>query len=330
MIEHPSLLWLLLLAVPVILAYLYWYRRNRTHIISLAGIRRKKTILSGLSTMGFVRATTIVLFVVFAVFSLAGFRWGNEVRKDERTGIDIALIFDVSRSMLAEDITPSRFAAAKRLAEKIIDRHSGDRIGIAAYRGEGVKILPVTEDATALLQFLETMNIDIVTTPGTDMEKGLQAGFSVFLSQVDTKRVLILFTDGEYHSGNPEIPLSQAKAEGIKTFLVGIGSEKGTVIPLSDGRVVENERGQPVVSRLRRKELEEMAGRFDNVTLVLYSSREHEERLFNELEKIREGEMNEQFIVEEKRQYRLFLMIGLLFLAGHITAGLMEWSSNEE
>jgi Ca-activated chloride channel family protein len=195
--------------------------------------------------------------------ALAGPQWGVEAVETTSANRDVIIAVDVSLSMLAEDVKPSRLERAKQELALLIDELKGARVGVIAFAGEPVVVCPLTTDTAAAKQLLRAVEPGMVPVPGTAIGKSIRRAGEL-LSRYPGRRSIVLLTDGEDHKSDPLGAAEEAAAEGIQIHTIGIGSPEGEPIPLKgdDGRVEgykKDKRGATVVSRLGERDLSAIA-----------------------------------------------------------------------
>lgn len=206
-----------------------------------------------------------VLLLGFAmiVFGLVNPKIGTKVEKVKREGIDIVFAIDVSKSMLCEDIAPSRLEKSKQLVSQIINGLGSDRIGIIAYSGSAFPVLPITTDYNAAKMFLQGMNPGMISSQGSNLDEAIQLTEKYFEGSGNTSKLLVMVTDGEDHSEGAQEAASQARKKGIKIITIGVGTTKGGPIPIRNGNSIEyhkdKQTGETVTTKLRPEALEEIA-----------------------------------------------------------------------
>jgi Ca-activated chloride channel homolog len=259
--------WLVaLLGVPLLAALEVWLaRRDRdrlSHLVSrpLWGrvVRRPP------ERWRWLRLAFLLLGAAGLVVALARPQWGIVREKVEREGVDVVLVLDTSGSMNTPDVPPSRFFLARQALLQLIGRLEGDRFALVAFADEAYPLVPLTLDADALGLFLETVEPGIVPAPGTSLGVGLAKGLDAFVDKERRNKVMVLVSDGEDLEGDVEDAVRNAKEAGVVVHTVGVGTEGGQPVPDvdADGRTVgykRDESGQPVVSRLDMRTLEEIA-----------------------------------------------------------------------
>ena len=163
--------------------------------------------------MGKIALLLIALF--FMVFAMARPQIGTKLEEVRREGVDVMVAIDVSKSMLAEDIPPSRLAKAKHEVESFIDKLEGDRVGLIAFSGIAFTQCPLTLDYGAAKIFLDILGPDLIPTPGTNIGMAITKAIEAFDQQERKHKVLVLITDGEDHGEDVLKFAEEAEREGI-------------------------------------------------------------------------------------------------------------------
>lgn len=206
----------------------------------------------------------IVLFgLTMLILGLVNPKIGTKVEKVKREGIDIVFAIDISKSMLCEDIAPSRLEKSKQLVSQIINGLGSDRIGIIAYSGSAFPVLPITTDYNAAKMFLQGMNPGMISSQGSNLDEAIQLTEKYFEGSGNTSKLLVMVTDGEDHSERAQDAAAQARKKGIKIITIGVGTTNGGPIPIRNGNSVEyhkdKETGKTVITKLRPEALEAIA-----------------------------------------------------------------------
>ena len=175
-----------------------------------------------------------IIGLIFLIFSAAGPQIGTRVSPVERKGVDLVFAVDVSESMNAQDIKPSRLEKAKFEISQIISQLKGDRVGIIVFAGSSHLYLPLTSDYEATQLFLDAIDTKMIPNQGTDLSTALRTAMSVFNKEDDKYKVMVLVTDGEDHEGAAIEMANTALKSGIITHSVGVGTEKGSLIPINN------------------------------------------------------------------------------------------------
>ncbi len=194
------------------------------------------------------------------VIALANPRMPVGTADVSRSGIDVMIALDVSKSMLAQDIKPDRLERAKQILSKLIDKLQDDRIGIVVFAGRAYLQMPLTTDHAAAKMYLSTATPDVVPTQGTVIGDALKMSFAAFNTKEKKYKSIILISDGEDHDENA-VTLSKALAsEGVMINTIGIGSPEGAMIVDAETNEVKRDMaGNPVVTKLNEVELKSIA-----------------------------------------------------------------------
>ncbi|MDR0490305.1 MAG: VWA domain-containing protein [Oscillospiraceae bacterium] len=233
-------------------------------------IRKKEKILALLRSgyivrLKLLRSALLFIGLCLLAFSLLGpqvFAGYTEVSK---IGLDIYVLIDTSKSMLVSDIKPDRITVAKKVAGNLLSHLVGDRIGFIPFASGAYIQMPLTDDYQLARMFLDVMDTDMISGGGTNLAAALRLASESFKRSSSADRVIIIISDGEEHDGVSYNILKNINDERIKIFTVGIGTEKGGLVPVYNaaGDVVtdymKDEKGNPVTSRLESQNLQKLA-----------------------------------------------------------------------
>jgi Ca-activated chloride channel family protein len=263
-LERPSVLFALSFVVLLGVLWQVSFRRGKRVLLQLGGEWRFPTLLDVYLFKSFFSFLFLALFFVVSVFALTGVRWGEALVEERRGEREIVFLVDVSNSMLVRDVAAagsriSRLEKSRRLIAQLARSMSSTRFAVVAFKGAGVKLLPLTEDLVGLDNVLRYLSPGVMTTPGSDLESGLEDALAAFSRGRRPYRALILFSDGEFLSGNPNALALRAAGEGVPIYAFAVGSDQGGAVLLEDGTPVLDRGGHPVVSRLRPDALERVA-----------------------------------------------------------------------
>lgn len=312
-LAYPDVLWFLFVLVPVILVQYANYRRGRRDLKVLTGAAGRTDIHTIYQVKAFFLALFFDLFIVFAVLALAGFSWGMDTVEEDRSGLELAIVVDVSRSMLAEDVPPSRLARSASVVRGLVRELAGSRFSVVVFKGDAVTVVPMTEDAVAVESVLDFLGTGLISTPGTNLARGLEEALESFPEGSARNRAVLVFSDGESLSGSPYEVVYRAVNRGIPVFTLGAGTVEGTTVFLADGTPIIDDNGNPVVSRLEADVLRvvaaESGGQYLSLSDVnVFSALLGRLRSFEEIRTVR------GFRLQPIRRFRLFLALSALFL----------------
>jgi Ca-activated chloride channel homolog len=252
------LIWLL----PVLLLVIVYGRRKRYRILSRYADVRMLSVLvpPGLTGRRRLKAALVMAAAWLLIMAMAGPRFGYEWQEFDRRGVDLIIALDCSRSMLAEDIAPTRLDRAKREIVDLLGMLEGDRIGLVAFSGSAFLQCPLTLDYSAFDLFLNVLTPDYMPLGGTDLDAAVRMAISAFDPESRADKAIILITDGEHTGrGDPQQAAEAALKAGIKLFCIGVGATQGVPVPAAGGGFAKDGTGRIVLSRLDESTLTRMA-----------------------------------------------------------------------
>jgi len=264
-----------------------------------------------------------IIGLIFLIFSAAGPQIGTRVSPIERKGVDLVFAVDVSESMNAQDIKPSRLDKAKFEISQIISQLKGDRVGIIVFAGSSHLYLPLTSDYEATQLFLDAIDTKMIPNQGTDFSTALRTAMSVFNKENDKYKVMVLVTDGEDHEGAAIEMADTALKSGIVTHSVGVGTEKGSLIPIyndsSDNRYKRDKKGILITSKLNENMLIELANAGGGIYSRFNNRDSKYKEILSAIDNMEKRSIATHIYSEYEDRYQSFATISLLFL----TAGLI-------
>ena len=264
------------------------------------------------------KVVVIAIGLSLLIIALVNPKMGTKLKTIKRQGVDVVFALDVSKSMLAEDIVPNRLDKSKQIISKIIDKLGSDRVGIIIYAGNAYPLLPITTDHAAAKMFLQNADPNMVSSQGTAINEALKLAKSFYDDDDQTNRYLFVISDGEDHEENVSYIAEDATKEGIKIYSIGIGTAKGSPIPLKrDGTLVgykKDRKGEVVITQLNDKTLKSIAS--DGKGEYLYGNNtaktvEYIDELLLAADK---KEFETKQFADYKDQFQWFVAFGLLFL----------------
>ena len=261
--EWLHALWLL----PLGAALFWWAEQRRRALISRIVAPKLRSLLAG-STSPFrrwLRAACVLGALGLLAVTLAGPQLGYDTLEVPHRGRDVIIAMDVSRSMLATDVAPTRLQRAKLLAEDLVGELGSDRLGLVAFAGSAFLQAPLTLDHGAVLAAVDELDTDLIPKGGTNIAAAIRACEEAFGKAEGFSRAIVIISDGEELDADGLEAARQAGAAGIRIFTVGVGSEEGSEIPLGPGEFVRDQSGKVVQSRLdaaRMREIAEVTGGF--------------------------------------------------------------------
>jgi Ca-activated chloride channel family protein len=267
------------------------------------------------------KATLLLVAFVLVSVALARLQFGTHLELLKREGIDIVVALDVSNSMLARDMKPSRLEKAVQEIRSIIDRLKGDRIGLVAFAGEAFIQCPLTLDYSAARFLLGAMDNTSVSTQGTALAEAIEMASKAFDQKEKKHKVLLLLTDGEDHEGQALEAAEEARKEGIKIYTVGIGNPEGEPIPILDrtGKQVgfkKDQNGEVIVTKLDDVTLQKISlatgGKFYHAT----AGEIELDRIFDEISAMEKKELEGTLVTRYDDRYQWPLLAAMLLMIG--------------
>ncbi len=246
--------------------------------------------------------------------ALAGPRFGQEIEQVVARGSDLYVMIDVSRSMLAEDVAPSRLARAKSDVSALLNRLDGERVGLIAFAGQAVVKCPLTADYDSFRRSLQELDPSSAPKGGTAIGDAIRKGLEVFSAQADRDQAILLITDGDDQQSYPLEAAAIAAERNVTIFTVGLGdSSQGSRIPqrTGAGAFVEYQ-GEQVWSKLDGSLLSEIALKTSGVYVPAGTkSYDLGELYSNHLRDRRASDALSQQRIRRSEQYQVFLAIAL-------------------
>lgn len=321
--ENPEYLWLLWLLV-VVAAMRYYSLWRRARLLAKIGDKSLvRQLMPDVSAMRRrVKFWLMMVALVLLIVVLARPQMGSKISNDKRNGIETIICLDISNSMLAEDVAPSRLDKSKMLVENLVDNFTDDKIGLVVFAGDAFVQLPITSDYVSAKMFLQGANPSLITTQGTDIARAITLASNSFTQQQGVGKAIILITDGEDHEGGAMEAAKAAHKKGVNVFILGIGSTKGAPIPLGGGEYIKDNTGSVVMTSLNEEMCREVAKAGSGTYIHVDNTNDAQEKLNNELSKLQKGETESVIYSEYAEQFQSFGIVALLLLI--VEACLME------
>jgi len=257
-IEFLFLVWIIPL---LMLVYWYGMKRRRGILLDFSTARSLEIIAPRTTTrLRTAKACMLLLAILWLILAMTGPKYGYSWQEIERKGIDIIIALDCSKSMLAQDIKPTRLDRAKREVYDLLTMLKGDRVGLVAFAGTAFLQCPLTLDYDAYNLFLNALTPDFLPVGGTNLSAAIYTAISGFDSKSKSEKAITLITDGENtEAGDPLKAAEDARKAGIKLFSIGVGRQDGVPIPSKEGGFKKDGAGNIILSRLDENTLKKMA-----------------------------------------------------------------------
>ena len=272
--------------------------------------------------------------IAFLLLALTGPQFGTKLAIAQRKGVDVVVLLDLSRSMLAEDAKPSRLAQAKYQIGQLLDRLQGDRVGLVVFAGRAFVQCPLTLDHGAVRLFLETVDTEAMPVQGTAIGAAIRLANRCFDQGERRFKAIVLFTDGEDHQGDPVGAAQEAAAEGVRLFAVGLGTPSGELIPelgqAGAGSYHKDRQGNYVKSRLDEESLKQIALVGEGDYFRSSTSGDVVGDIAAQIENMDQKELGETRFTEYEERFQIPLLAALVCLVAAAwlsdrRAGGQEW-----
>ncbi len=328
--EHPEYLYGLIIVPFLWIAWIVIIRLQKKNWLSFGD---KALVTRLIPRVSYRLKNWKFLLIIIAISSLfvaiSNPQIGSKLEKVQRKGIDMIIAVDISNSMLAEDIKPSRLSRAKREISKLVDKLEGDRIGIIVFAGKAYTQLPITTDYSAAKMFLSSVSTDFISTQGTSISSAIEMARTTFENSEDKNsdrnKAIIIITDGEDHEDGALEQAKKAAEEGIKIYTIGMGTVKGAPIPIfrNDVRIgyKKDREGHTVISRFNESLLRSIAENADGKYVRASNNNAGLKVILGEINKMNKTEIETQTFKDYESRFQIFTAIAILFLILELLLG---------
>ena len=319
-----QLLWL----IPIVwLASIAFERRARKTLQKALGEKLSPFLTSSVSRTkrSLKLALRLLAFGCF-VLALARPQLGKSLQEVKVQGVELMIAIDVSNSMLAEDVKPSRLQHAKSEMNRLLDTLAGDKVGLVAFAGSAALLSPLTTDKSSLKMFIDSLSTESVETQGTNVTKALQEASDAFdHGGVDsddthkTTRVILVVSDGEDQEKGALELAKKFAADGTRIFTLAFGTEAGAPIPMRDERgylqsYKRDRSGKEVISTVKGDFLRELSetgkGSFHHATF----GGPEAQMIKADLDKLQQSEFASSLATSYDERFQIPLLIGFILI----------------
>ena len=314
---HPEYLFLLLIVPVIVGLFIYTVYQKRKRLRKFGNPELLAGLMPNVSKVRpqvkfYVQLFAIVLIIVV----LAQPQFGTKMDKEKRQGIEVMVALDVSNSMMAQDVQPSRLDKAKQVLSKLIDDMSNDKVGLVIFAGDAYTQLPITVDYVSAKMFLSNISPKLVPRQGTAIGSAIDLCIKSFgEKKTEGGRAIILITDGENHEDDAVGAAKLAQESGIKVHVIGMGKPDGAPIPV-DGTMSfwKDKEGNVVVSKLNEEMCKSIAMAGGGVYVRADNTNNAYKVVSGELDKIAKSDIKTQAFSDYNEQFQSFALLALLLL----------------
>lgn len=319
---YKDSLWLLLVLVPVLVLLVRTRNASLVQTQMLCGsqwIRKQGRLLR--AKLLITSVATLLMFCLI-VLAYVDIYFGKTNTRRERSGVEVGFLVDISNSMLATDVYPSRIQQAQVLIRSIVNYFPDLWYSLSVFKGNAITMIPTTQDRLLLQQTVQRLSPDIVSTPGSNLAEGIKTAIRSNSSSSNRNQIIVILSDGEQVNSNGKEALNAARSSGKKFILVAIGTEEGGSIQLDEQRYVTTKNGELVITRLNKTLLELLATASGGL-FVEGSNEDSFSTIVSYIDSLR----NNNTLVEQggAARYRLFIAGAFLCLVFIVSIGVIPW-----
>ena len=262
-----------------------------------------------------------IIFVAIGLFSvlLARPQFGSKLETVKRKGVEVIIALDISNSMLAQDVQPSRLEKAKRLISRLVDELDNDKVGMIVFAGDAFTQLPITSDYISAKMFLESISPSLISKQGTAIGEAINLAARSFTPQEGVGRAIIVITDGENHEGGAVEAAKAAAEKGIQVSVLGVGMPDGAPIPVEGTNDYRRDReGNVIVTRLNEAMCQEIAKEGKGIYVRVDNSNSAQRAINQEVNKMAKSDVESKVYTEFNEQFQAIAWVILLLLLAEI------------
>ena len=318
--EEPAYLYFLLLMPLHAIFYLYSNYIKRKAIRRFGDPELMASLMPGVSKYRPDVKFTLV-WITVGLFSvlLARPQFGSKLETVKRQGIEVIIALDISNSMLAQDVQPSRLEKAKRLVSQLVDKMQNDKVGMIVFAGDAFTQLPITSDYISAKMFLETITPSLISKQGTAIGAAIDLATRSFTPQEGVGKTVILITDGENHEGGVDEAINRATEKGIQVNVLGVGSPDGSPIPAEGGNDYRRDQdGNVIVTRLNEQMCQEVAQKGKGIYVRVDNTNNAQKTISKEIDKLAKADVETKVYTDFNEQFQAVAWIILILLLGEM------------
>ena len=314
--ESPIYLYLLVLIPLLALIRYLSYRNQKKRLRKFGEPSLLKALMPDVSRFRpSVKFWILQGALALLIVMLARPQMGTKINHEKRVGIETIIAMDISNSMRAEDIVPSRLDRSKMMVENLVDHFTNDKIGLIVFAGDAFVQLPITSDYVSAKMFLSSIDPSMMASQGTDIARAIEMASHSFTQEEGIGKAIVVITDGEDHEGGAVEAAEVAKKNGMRVYVLGVGSTQGAPIPVpGTGNYMQDNKGNTVMSALNEDMCKQVAQAGGGAYIHVENNSAAQEQLDNELDKLAKKETSTAVYSEFDEQFQAFGVLALLLL----------------
>ena len=250
----------------------------------------------------------------FMVLLLARPQFGTKMEIVKRQGIETVIALDISNSMLAEDVVPSRLEKSKNIISKLVDGFADDKVGLIVFAGDAFIQLPITSDFISAKMFLESIDPGLIARQGTNIKAAIDMATRSFTPKEGVGKAIIIITDGENHEGGAAEAAKAAAEKGMMVYVMGVGSPEGAPIPAGRNDFRRDKEGNVIVTKLNEKMCQEIAAAGNGVYIRIDNTNNAQKLLQKEVDKLAKADLEVTIYSEYNEQFMVMAWIAFVLL----------------
>ena len=313
--ENPAFLYLLIIIPVIIVIRLLEMRKRKLKLKKFGDLSLLKLLMPDVSpSRKSLKFWLMVAALALLIVMLARPQMGTKISQEKRKGIEVIISLDISNSMRAEDVVPSRLDKSKMLVENMVDNFTNDKVGLVVFAGDAFIQLPITSDYVSAKMFLQNTDPSLIATQGTDLAGAIELSSKSFTQQDKVGRAILIITDGEDHEGGAIEAAEKARKNGIRVFVLGVGSTKGSPVPDGNGGYMKDNSGQEVISVLNEEMCKQVAQAGGGAYIHVDNTSLAQRQLNDELTKLQKGDISSVVYSEYDEQFQAVGILVLILL----------------
>lgn len=313
--ENPAFLYLLIIIPVIIVIRLLEMRKRKLKLKKFGDLSLLKQLMPDVSSSRkSLKFWLMIAALVLLIVMLARPQMGTKISQEKRKGIEVIISLDISNSMRAEDVVPSRLDKSKMLVENMVDNFTNDKVGLVVFAGDAFIQLPITSDYVSAKMFLQNTDPSLIATQGTDLAGAIELSSKSFTQQDKVGRAILIITDGEDHEGGAIEAAEKARKNGIRVFVLGVGSTKGSPVPDGNGGYMKDNSGQEVISALNEEMCKQVAQAGGGAYIHVDNTGLAQRQLNDELTKLQKGDISSVVYSEYDEQFQAVGILVLILL----------------
>lgn len=313
---NPNALYLYILLVVIVGIYFVASRRRKRELDRYGSSELLAALMPEVSPLRpALKFWLTFVALCLMVLVLARPQFGSKMETIKRQGVETVIALDISNSMLAEDVAPSRLEKSKNVVSKLVDSFTDDKIGLIVFAGEAYIQLPITNDFISAKMFLESIDPSLIERQGTNIKAAIDMATRSFTPREGVGKAIIIITDGENHEGGAKEAAKAAAEKGMMVFVMGVGSPEGAPIPAGRSNDFRRDKeGNVVITKLGEQMCQEIAAAGNGVYIRIDNTNNAQKLLQKEIDKLAKADMETTTYSDYNEQFMVMAWIAFILL----------------